>query len=156
MTDARFEDGGDRAIRLTAMDLGDLEVMSALTQDGLGKIARCQWMPRRRRFSMLLYRFRWEDVERARRERRDYERVAAALVVDDVMKVRSTGIDHRDKEAVFALLQIKFEPEEDGAGRLRLMCAEDVTFEFEVECLNVSLKDLTRPWAAGGEPQHFS
>ena len=154
MADARFEDGADQPLRLTAETAEDLSVISALTQDGVSKISRVNWMARRRRFSILLYRFRWEDADRARSEKRDYERVASALCIDDVSAVRSRGLDHRDREAVFNTLNIEFEPGEDGAGVLRIACSGEAMFEFDVECLNVVLTDLTRPWAAGGIPEH--
>ena len=154
MADARFEDVGEGPLRLVAADADDLTVVSSVCQDAVGKIERVHWMPRRRRFSMLLYRFRWEDAERASREKRAYERVAAALNIDDVMSVRSSGIDRLDKEAVFSVLRIGFEPAEDGSGRLLVDCAGGAGFAFDVECVNVSLTDLTRPWAAGGMPVH--
>lgn len=154
MADARFEDSADQPLRLTADTVEDLAVISALTQDGVSKMGRVNWMARRRRFSLLLYRFRWEDADRAKSERRDYERVAAALTIDDVLGVRSRGLDHQDKEAVINMLNIGFEPGEDGAGVLRIACSGEAMFEFDVECLNVVLTDLTRPWAAGGIPVH--
>lgn len=154
MMDASFEDGADQPLRLTAETTDDLSVISALTQDAVSKMGRVNWMPRRRRFSILLYRFRWEDADRAEAERREFERVAAALTIDDVLTVRSRGLDHRDKEQVFNTLNIVFEPGEDGAGVVRIACSGDAVFEYDVECLNVALTDLTRPWAAGGKPEH--
>lgn len=154
MMDAKFEDVAEAPLRLTAASEEDLSVISALAQDAVGKIERVQWMPRRRRFSMLLYRFRWEDADRAEAERRDYERVAAALTIDDVSGVRSRGIDQSDREVVFNVLSVGFEADDDGAGMLRVECSGDAVFEFQVECLNVGLVDLTRPWSAGGKPQH--
>ena len=154
MADARFEDGADQPLRLTAETTEDLSVISALTQDAVSKMGRVNWMARRRRFSILLYRFRWEDADRAKSEKRDYERVATALTIDDVLAVRSRGLDHHDDEAVFNTLNMVFEPGEDGAGVLRIACSGEAMFEFDVECLNVVLTDLTRPWAAGGIPEH--
>ena len=154
--DATFEDGkGEGPLRLRAESADDLPVLSALVQDAVGKVANVQYAPRRRRFSLLLYRFRWEDEARAKRERRPFERVAAALTVDDVLRVRAAGLDPREKEAVFNVLSLTFEPGEDGAGRLVLSCSGGATLSLDVECLSVGLVDLTRPWAAGGQPQHF-
>lgn len=152
--DARFESAGDQALRLAAETEADLKILSALLQDAVGKVGRVHWTPRRRRFSLLLYRFRWEDADRAEKERRVFERVAAALTIDDVMAVRATGIDHGDKEAVFNLLSLNFDADEDGAGVIRLACSEGREFALEVECLNAALVDLTRPWAASGKPAH--
>lgn len=154
MADASFEDGADQPLRLTAETAEDLSVISALTQDAVSKMSRVNWMARRRRFSILLYRFRWEDADRAKAEKREFERVAAALTVDDVLAVRSRGLNNRDKEQVFNILKLGFKSGEDGAGVLQVDCSGDAAFEFDLECLNISLTDLTRPWAAGGKPEH--
>lgn len=153
--DARFEDAAERALRLTAETPEDLSVIAALAQDALGKVENVQYMPRRRRFSLLLYRFRWEDADNAEAERRAFERVAAALTIDDVIRARAAGIDPGKRDTVLNLLTLTFEPGEDGAGRMVLTCSDDVVIQLDVECVNVRLVDLTRPWAAGGKPQHF-
>ena len=72
MTDARFEDGAERALRLRAETPEDLAVISALTQDALAEVKDAAWTPKRRRFSVLLTRFRWEDAAAARREGRPF------------------------------------------------------------------------------------
>lgn len=154
--DATFEDAkGGAPLRLKAVGGDDLEIISALTQDAVGKVGNVHYAPGRRRFSMLLYRFRWEDRARAEREKREFERVASALTIDDVTGARVSGLDPRRKEDVFNLLSIAFEPGEDGAGVLRISCSGGATIEMQVECVNVALVDLTRPWAAGGAPQHL-
>ena len=73
--------------------------------------------PRRRRFALLLNRFRWEDRAEAERVGRAYERVRAMLVVEDVLKVQSFGFDRADKDLVLSLLDIGFAAGEDGTGR---------------------------------------
>lgn len=152
--DAKFEDGGEAPLRLRAADADDLKIISALTQDAVGKLANIRWQAQLRRFSFMLYRFRQEDREKAGRENRPFERVAAALTIDDVNAICSAGIDREDKDAVFSLLAITFSESEDGAGALTITCAGGAAFEFGVECVNVSLADLTRPWVASGAPGH--
>lgn len=153
--DAEFEDGEERALRLRAESADDLPVVSALLQDAVGKVANVHYAPRRRRFSILIYRFRWEDKERAEKDHRAYERVAAALTIDDVLRVRASGIDPALRETVFNLLSLAYEPGEDGGGRIDIVCSGGATVQLTVECVNLGLVDLTRPWAAGGQPQHF-
>lgn len=154
-SDATFQAGSEQPVRLQAMDADDLTVISALVQDAVGKVANVQYAPRRRRLSLLLYRFRWEDKQRADREKRAYERVAAALTIDDAVRVRSADIDPREKDKVLNVLSMTFEAGEDGSGLITLTCSDNATLQAQVECVNVGLVDLTRPWAAGGTPQHF-
>lgn len=154
--DARFDDasGGDTPLRLSVQSAEDLEVASALLQDAVGLTGEISWMPRRRRLALLVNRFRWEDQERAKREKRDFERVRAALVFDDVMAVRASGLDPSDKDTIFSILRMSFEPGEDGAGVLRLDLAGDGEIRLEVECLDGRIMDVSRPWVARGAPDH--
>lgn len=153
--DAAFEDAGERALRLNAETEDDLAVIAPLVQDAVCKVSKINYSKRRRRFSVLLYRFRWEDVERAEKEKRPYERVAASLIVDDVLAVKAAGVDPSKGDAVLNLLTMTFEAGADGAGSIELACSGGAALRLDIECLNIRLVDLTRPWAAGDKPQHF-
>ena len=156
MSDASFEDGAyaERPLRIAGQTEDDLNVISALLQDAVGTVREISWMPKRRRLIVLVNRFRWEDHEAAGRERRPAERVRCALVADGVLRVRGRGIDPRDPETVFSLLAIRFEAGDDGAGTLVLQLAGDGDVALGVECIDVRLVDLTKPWEAKGAPSH--
>jgi hypothetical protein len=156
LADARFEDAAERPLRLRAETAEDLSVLSALVQDAVGRVGDIAWAARHHRFALLVNRFRWEDREPAERARRPFERVRATLVIEGALSVRSSGIDPGDRETILSLLSIGFEPGEDGGGRLRLVLAGDGEIAIEVECLDVSLRDVTRPYRApsGHAPDH--
>ncbi len=67
MTDARFEDGGERPLNLGAQDADDLGVISALVQDAVFPITEMSFRRGKRQFALLLNRFRWEDRDAAER-----------------------------------------------------------------------------------------
>jgi len=146
--DARFEDAGGQPLRLQALDQKDLEVISSLVQDAVFPITEMSWTPGKRRFGLLLNRFRWEDRDDAQKQHRKYERVQSMLVVNDVQKVSSNGINRSDKDLILSVLAISFEPDEDGAGRIELTLAGDGVIALSVECLDISLADVTRPYIA--------
>jgi hypothetical protein len=154
--DARFEDGGERPLRLRAETPEDLAVVSALLQDAVAQTSEIAWARRHRRFAMLVNRFRWEDAEAARRQGRPFERVQAVFVVESVLAVRASGIDPADRDLVVSLLALEFAPGADGAGVLTLMLAGDGAIALAVECLDVTLTDVTRPYVApsGRAPAH--
>ncbi len=156
MADARFEDGGEAPLHLVAQDAADLGVLAALVQDAVFPITEMRWQKARRRFALLFNRFRWEDREAADRAGRAYERVQSLLVVDDAMTVRTQGIDRDDRDTVLSLLDIGWEPGEDGTGRVVLTLAGDGAIAIEVEALEVTLRDVTRPYLApsGKAPYH--
>ncbi len=154
--DARFEDAGGTPLRLAAEAQEDLPVISALLQDSVTTRADMAWLAKRRRFTALLNRFRWEDREAAERQGRPFERVRTILSIESVLKVRSDGIDPSDKDAILSLLSMSFTPLEDGAGTLTLVFAGDGEILLDVECLDVKLADVTRPYVAQAKtpPRH--
>ncbi|MBF9036403.1 DUF2948 family protein [Rhodobacterales bacterium HKCCE2091] len=149
--DARFEDADGGPLRLRALDAEDLQVISTLTQDAIFPITEMTWDRRRRRFGCLLNRFRWEEGSA-----HGPERVQSVLAVEDVQSVRSQGIDRADTDMILSLLSLDWQPGEDGTGRLSLVLAGDGAVELEVEALEVTLRDVTRPYVApsGHRPDH--
>ena len=154
--DATFEDGREGPLRLKALDAEDLAVLAALAQDAVFPAGEMTWDRKARRFAILLNRFRWEDVDKARLRQREYERVQAVLAIEDVIKVQSQGVDKSDPDMVFSLLSITFVPSQDGMGRVELTLAGDGVIGVEVETLEVLLRDVTRPYVApsGKAPDH--
>jgi hypothetical protein len=156
MVDAKFDEGGEGAISLRAETQADLSVMAALVQDAVLPITEIVWEAKARRLALLINRFRWEDKAQAEAEGRPYERVRALLVVSDVTHVASQGIDRGDQDVVLSLLDIAFEPAQDGAGRVVFTLAGDGAIAADVECLDVDLRDVERPYRApsGNAPRH--
>lgn len=151
--DARFEDAaGAGPLALRALDADDLKVLSSLTQDAIFPAAEMAWDRRRRRFAVLLNRFRWEDGS----AQGVPERVQSVLAVEDAMAVASQGIDRADPDLILSLLALDWTPGEDGTGRITLVLAGDGAIAVDVETLEVTLKDVTRPYAApsGKAPRH--
>jgi Protein of unknown function (DUF2948) len=156
MSDARFEEGGEAPLRLVAQDAEDLKVISTLVQDAVLPVTELKHDAKRRRFALMLNRFRWEDRAAAAAVGRPFERVRSLLVVEDVLKVQSYGFDRADKDLVLSLLSLDFTAGVDGTGRLTLVLAGDGAVALEVEALEVRLDDVTRPYRApsGKVPHH--
>lgn len=155
MTDARYEDGDEQPLRLIARAADDLPVLAALVQDAVLAASDMTYVRPRRRFALFLNRFRWEDREAAATSRRPYERVRALLVVEEVLAVKTQGIQ-RDGETVLSLLDISFAETTEGAGTVTLTFAGDGAIALQVEALDLTLRDVTRPYAApsGKVPDH--
>ena len=148
MSDARFEDARETPLNLGAFEADDLKVISALVQDAVFPANAMTWRPGQRRFGLLINRFRWEDVEAARKRARPVERVQSLLVVDNVLAVASNGVDRRDGDLVLSLLALEWHPADEVAGALHLVLAGDGVIRLRLEALEVTLKDVTRPYVA--------
>jgi hypothetical protein len=154
--DARFADGAERAVALRAFDADDLAVISALCQDAVLPASEMRLDRRHRRFALLLNRFRWEDADSALAQGRPPERVRAVLAVEEVRAVRTQGLDSRDGDTILSLLSIGWEAGDDGTGRVVLTFAGDGAIALDVEALEVTLRDATRPYVAPSRriPEH--
>lgn len=154
--DARFEDGREAPLNLGAMDAEDLQVLSALAQDAVFPAHEMTWRANERRFAILFNRFRWEDADNASRRKRSVERVQSILVIENVLKISSQGVDRSDKDTILSVLSVSFEAGEDGTGDVILTLAGDGAIRLSVEALELTLKDVTRPYVAPSKkvPNH--
>ncbi len=156
MTDATFEDGAETPLHLKAEDADGVPVLSALVQDAVLTMADMKWEPKARRLALLVNRFRWEDRDAAEKGGRAYERTRSLLMIGGVLSVASNGIDRADRDMVLSVLALTWAPEADGAGVVTLTLAGDGAIEARVECLDLTLRDVTRPYRAlsGHVPKH--
>lgn len=155
-TDATFEDGAEAPLNLMVTDTDDLQVVSALLQDAVFPASEMRWQKSQARFALLLNRFRWEDQAAATKRSRPPERVQSMLVIDDVQQVQTQGIKQGDKDMILSLLSLGFVAGEDGTGRLEITLAGDGAIALDIETLNLTLKDVTRPYIAPSRhtPKH--
>jgi hypothetical protein len=135
-------------VKLAAADAEDLEILSARLQDATAKLKNIVWLPRSRRFAMVVNRYRWESGRN--------QRVLAGLHFDSVLKVQSQKIRMGAGEAVVSLLAFRFTANEgeDPGGVVELTFAGGGAIRLTVECIDAELADLTQPWAARGRPDH--
>jgi hypothetical protein len=153
MTDARFEDGREAPLNLGALDKDDLQVLAALTQDAVFPATEMKWDKKARRFALLLNRFRWEEGPT---RTLNPERVQSVLLFDAVQAVSTNGIDRRDADTVLSLLSVDFEETDAPEGHVLLTLAGDGAIRLQVEAIEATLKDVTRPYVApsGKRPGH--
>ena len=78
------------------------------------------------------------------------------MIFRDVLSVASQGLRQAEHDTVLSVLSIGWIAGEDGTGRVEIILAGDGTIAAEVECLDVTLKDVTRPYLApsGKKPEH--
>lgn len=139
-------------LKLACLDTEDLDVVSAHIQDAVVKIADVEWQPGDKRFMLVMNRFARDGQfdERAG----TFERRRAALHFNRVTGVRSSGIPRDDKDAVLALLALRFDEAEAPAGQITLVFAGGGALQLDVECIEAQLADLGAAWATQNKPEH--
>lgn len=141
----------DDRLKLAALDEEDLAVLSAHVQDAVLKVADMAYLPKEKRFVVVMNRFSWEQADG---RRRDFQRCRTMLVFDRVGAVKTSRIRRAEGEAVLNLLAMEFAPSDPPAGAVTLFFAGGGAVRLDVECIEARLADLGDAWATSAKPRH--
>jgi hypothetical protein len=137
-------------LKLVAFDEDDLAVISTHLQDAEVTSDDMVYLPRERRFVLVLGRFDWCAAQTGATRRRQ-----AGLHFERVLGVQHTRFDQADGKAR-SLIAIRFEPTRSPAGLVTLRFADGSAVRLEVECLEAAMKDLGPVWSCEAAPLHIS
>ena len=144
------------SLRLIAFDEDDLKVLSAHLQDALVRMEDIAFLPKERRFAVVLKRFDWVAAAASNGSPDSfYERREAALRFERVL-----GAQYRDLpldgtgDAVTALLAVNFEAGDAPSGFIELIFAGGAAIRLKVECIEGELRDLGTVWRTLRKPEH--
>jgi len=154
--DARFEEANEYPLNLGAFDQENLEVVSSLLQDAVLPVTEISWRPRQRRLVLLVNRFRWEEKDKAIAEGRPFERVQSLFLVENVLSMSSQSINRKNNNLVLSLLSLDVQTAKKGDLYLLITFAGEGFLRARVEAIEVTLKDVTRPYKAQSSqtPKH--
>lgn len=139
-------------VKLAALDAEDLKIISAHVQDAVLKVGDLKWLPKERRFVIVMNRFVWENAIGGRRRR--HERRRSVLHFDRVEAVKANGVRPDAQDTVLALLAITFEETDPPAGAVMLCFSGGATIRLDVECIEAQFADLGAAWSTRARPKH--
>ena len=141
-----------RELRLIAEDANDLEVISSSVQDAVLKAENIKFDRKRRRLTLEVNRFQWED---SKGKRGPQARVRSILAFDTVLGVKTRAVSKVDPDMVYSLLSLSFDPAEEApGGKLSILFSGDGELALEVEAIDVTLLDSSYEWATRHRPDH--
>ena len=143
-------------LRLIAFDEDDLKVLSAHLQDALVRMEDVAFLPKERRFAVVLKRFDWVSAVAANGgPDAFYERREAALRFERVLgaQYRNLPLDGLP-DAVTELLAVNFHAGEAPGGFVELIFAGGGAIRLQVECIEGELRDLGAVWRTLRKPEH--
>ena len=140
-----------KPLKLLALDLSDLTVISAQVQDALTKPTLIAYLPAQKRLDIVLNRFAWDasSKKRAANERR-----RAALSFSQVSGLQSKAIKQGDDEQVLSLLAVRFEQTDEPSGVIELVFSGDAAMRLSVDAIEAQLTDLGAAWESRFKPKH--
>ena len=133
-------------LRLAALDIEDLTVISAHLQDAIVRPEDLTYLAGEQRFLMAARRFDWTPEAPPRRR-------LTGLHVERVLGVKSRGLTPGDTTPM-SLLALTFEPTDAPSGYIDFVFSGGAALRLEVECIEVRMKDLGPVWEAATRPGH--
>ena len=141
-----------RALRLIAEDSADLEIISSAVQDAVLKAENLKYDRKRRRFTLEVNRFQWED---SKTKRGPQGRVRSLLAIDGVLSVKTRAITKVDPDLVLSILSVQFEAAaEPPGGKISILFSGDGELALEVETIDATLLDSAYEWTTRQRPDH--
>ena len=157
-----------RPLKLLARDVADMDVIAACLQDSLLPVSEMTYQEREGRFVLVANRFMWElapkpphpvaeqSVERGGdaafedgEPRVPGYRVHSGVTFERVRRVRSKGIDFKDRGRILNLLTIGSEPR-----AITLLFSDGAAIRLELSAIRCHLRDLGEPWPTWSTPDH--
>ena len=145
--DASFSEGADRALYLGAFTPQDVEIISTILQDSIFCINDLAWLKKKQRVAVLVNRFRWENKSEYIDKNSAPERVKSLLIIDNVLNISSQGIDRSDDSEPLNLLNLDLKKTKKNIF-LTLLLSNFGAIRCELEAIELSIKDVTRPYKA--------
>jgi hypothetical protein len=143
-------------LKLIALDVDDIKVVSAHVQDATVRVGDIFWQPRDHRFVLALNRFDWMNAVDAKGKSSNYRRCRTALRFERVDACKCRNLDQSDKNAVLNLLAVEFSENNAPGGVVSLIFSGGGMIRLDVECLEAELADLGEAAAVALCPDHFS
>lgn len=135
-------------LRLRAETREDLAIFSAALQDAITRVKDISYDAGARALTLRLSRFRHENKAGG-------ERVLTGCRVDGVLALKSKGINQSDPDAMAVLLSINFTPGETAPGGvMRFVFAGGGELQAEIECIDMTLADVSEPRKTDKRPLH--
>lgn len=141
-------------LKLRAETEEDITVLSAVLQDAVTLMADMAYIPRERRFAIMVNRYLWE-AEKVDAGLDACMRVRSGLHFDGVSRVTTLNMPPRSSTKVLDLLAVEAGPREEGQGwDIVLVFAGGSILRLEAECIDAYLSDTGEPWPARCRPRH--
>lgn len=142
-------------LKLVALDVEDLQILSAHLQDAVLRVDNAAFLPSKSRFAVIANRFDWESAAGAQEARsRKFQRRRSMLRFERVLAAQMQNLRNSAKSSVLELLAIQFEETDSPEGFVTLVFAGGGAIRLHVECIEAELKDLGPAWETKNLPEH--
>ena len=138
----------EQPLKLRAVDIQDLAVVSAFLQDSIANVSEMAYLPEQRLFVLAVCRFRWERAVSASPEQ-IFERVSCAITINNVDTPKYRGFSLKDRHRTMPLLAITYDGDE-----VMLTFGGEAAVRLPVTGLDLRVEDFGKCWPTKTKPEH--
>ena len=139
-------------LKLIGKNQEDLKIISAYTQDSIVAVKDIVFLEQNRIFIMLINRFMWEDVEKDVLGQN--RRIRSAIKFEEVLKVKSKGINQKSENKLLVCLTIKCSEISNNNYEIKIFFSGDSIITLTSEAVEVVMNDLGKAWNVKRIPEH--
>ena len=148
-------DEGKPALKLTALDAEDLQVVSAQMQDATLLVGDITYLRKQKKLALVASRFCWECAAPGNDGNGNFRRCRCGLQINRVFSVKYAKVRRDNPDGVLSLLAILFHPDADPPGGvIEFTFSGGGALRAEVECIEAALDDLGVSWETPRKPAH--
>ncbi|MEO1745031.1 MAG: DUF2948 family protein [Pseudomonadota bacterium] len=140
-----------KPLKLLALDMSDLTVISAQVQDALTKPTLIEYRRAQKRLDIVLNRFAWDAQGR---RKTGNERRRSVLSFAQVTGLQALGVRQGDDDQVLSVLALRFEPGDAPSGTIEAVFSGEAAMRLSVDAIEVQLTDLGAAWESRFKPTH--
>ena len=138
-------------LKLIVRNQEDLKVISAYSQDSIVAVKDIFFLKKNRIFIMTINRFMWEDIEKG--ISRQSRRIRCALKFEGILKVKSKGINQKNKNKRLECLAIECNKILSKNNDIIFFAGGGVIILIS-ESIEAVMYDLGEPWNVRHAPKH--
>ena len=145
----------EKKLKLRAVATEDVEIISALLQDGLVAASDLHYQKDAASFVMVINRFCWEQADNTGSETQP-NRCLCGLKIGNVKQVRQRGLS-AEANQFYNLLSIRYEETKENKqalNRLTFTFSDGYGIRLTVDELALTVQDIAAPHPGLARPQH--
>jgi hypothetical protein len=145
----------ENLLKLFATDAEDIQIIAAILQDAIAPVSEMAFRKEEKSFVMVVQRFRWDCLRDCgegtqKTDKKRFERVNAAVDVEDVSSVKYAGFDPENQSLMLDLLTLKGE----GKGLNFVFAGSGELYLGLGLNWRLRLEDFGEPWPTTRLPSH--
>ena len=138
-----------KKLKIKAIDLDDLTILSSLCQDGIFSVDEIAYLKEEKKLVATFSRFCWELKNIPDYDKKVHFRVVSGLQIHNVLKINYNNFENINDNNFLNLLSIRY-----NNNYISFNFSLNSSIDIKVKKINILLDDFDIPWPTVKKPMH--